>query len=136
LCEDVAQQSFLRLARLDQMPTFPKGESQFRAYLQTLMNHIAIDTVKSHLRRRSREALSPHNHVTMTDERSLQLKELIDRLPPDERLPLDLAREGYTLQEVATLLGTSVSSAGRQRAALLERLQEQLESRPKNQAGE
>lgn len=112
--EDIVQEAYIRFSRLDKHPNKPLG------YLKRIVRNLSIDVL-----RRSKTAMAvPVVDDTLGDERPDPERQLVHRqdlqaavlalqnMPPNIRQALNLYRfEGLTLQQVATHMSVSVSTA-------------------------
>jgi len=111
--EDVAQEAILRAYR-----RFPRlrDRASFRAWLVRITFRLALDRWRSARRREQREAQwampdsrpAPRTAEELADSNAFQarLEKAMEQLPEKFRLVLLLAAvEGYTLEEVAGMLG-------------------------------
>jgi RNA polymerase sigma-70 factor, ECF subfamily len=112
LAEEVVQEVFLRL--WTQPDRFDPERGSLRSYLLAQSHGRAVDLLRSETSRRRRE----EREARATAERGYDIerevldlavgdhvKEVLDRLPPDERQPIELAYfGGYTYRQVATRL--------------------------------
>ena len=130
--EDVAQEAFVRLARLSGSSWELKGP--FGAYFRTLVLNAAFDAAKLRGRRRRHEgqvrSAAPSSDSS-PEEGGLEAEEVrreLLRLPDDLRLPLVLRYyDGCSHREVADQLGCPAGTASSWIRRGLERLREALE---------
>lgn len=132
--EDVAQEAFVRAYR--QLHTFRQGEP-FRPWLLRIVQNQALNAVRSRGRRTGlvgrfaaiapRTAPAPHAEVAAADESS-QVLAAIDRLPPDDRVVLQLR---YFLdlpeREIATAIGRPTGTVKSRLHRASQRLREVIE---------
>jgi RNA polymerase sigma-70 factor, ECF subfamily len=108
--EDVAQEALLRaFRRFERL----RDRTRFRAWLVRITFRLAIDRARSSKRREVRETLWSQSaprpsteDLAATNEFQEQLDRAIEELPERQRLVLLLAAmQGYSLEEVAEMLG-------------------------------
>ncbi len=133
--EDVAQEALLRAyQKFDRL----QDVTRFRAWLVRIVFRLALDRWRSARRRERREtdwvlperrpAAPSTEEIAASNAFHARLEKAIDELPEKFRLVLLLAAiEGYTLEEVASMLavpvGTVKSRLFHARKALAEKLQ-------------
>jgi RNA polymerase sigma-70 factor (ECF subfamily) len=109
--EDVTQEVFLALWR--DPDRFDPSRGSLRTYLLSLAQHRSIDLYRSEQsRRRRQDGYSPQappeaspDDAVMAAEVSAFVRSALARLPPTERVAIDLAYFGHhTYREVASLL--------------------------------
>jgi RNA polymerase sigma-70 factor, ECF subfamily len=108
--EDVAQEALLRAYRRFERL---RDRTRFRAWLVRITFRLAIDRARSSKRREVRETLWSQSaprpsteDLAATNEFQEQLDRAIEELPERQRLVLLLAAmQGYSLEEVAEMLG-------------------------------
>ena len=112
LAEDVTQDIFLRLWR---EPTrFDATRGKLRTLLLTQAHGRAVDIVRTHNARQRREervGLEPQSPQSDVDSALMaltqaeQVKQALQGIPPDERVPIELAYYGgHTYRQVAVIL--------------------------------
>lgn len=112
LADEILQESFVRLWH--KLPQF-RGDSQFGTWFYSLALNQALNTLKQHRSFWARmvpdwQLLPSEPHTGNQDE--LLLDRLIVRLPERARLVFVLfAVEGFSHEEVASLLGISVGTS-------------------------
>jgi RNA polymerase sigma-70 factor, ECF subfamily len=104
--EDVAQEAYIKAHRSFRRL---RNRDRFRSWLVRITWRLALDRQRSNRRRLAREDTHVRASESATPavphERSHELVEAIDALPPKLRLTLVLAAiEGYDVHEVAQLL--------------------------------
>jgi RNA polymerase sigma-70 factor, ECF subfamily len=114
--EDVAQEALLRAYRhFDRL----RDRNRFRAWLVRIAFRLALDRARSAKRREQRETLwwaqpvprQSTEDVAAASEFQAHLDRALDELPEKLQLVLLLAAmEGYTLEEVAGMLGLPVGT--------------------------
>ena len=111
---DLTQETYLRVTRRDGAETI----DNFRAYLFSIANHLAIDYLRSLSRQRKRDGgepsetlinPAPEPEVILSDQQQIEfLQQAIYSLPPKCREVFLLCRvEEKAYSEVAKLLGIS-----------------------------
>jgi len=114
--EDVVQEALLRAyRRFDRL----RDRNRFRAWLVRITFRLALDRARSARRREQREKLwwaqpaswQSTEDVAAASEFQAHLDRALDELPEKLRLVLLLAAmEGYTLEEVAVMLGLPIGT--------------------------
>lgn len=120
--EDLAQEVFVRLAKLTKQKVIANGE----AYLMRTASTVWIDYLRTQQRTNSRTHLEyedeQHSPVGITPERALESKQNLDRviaaleaLPPRTRQIYLLCRvDGQKRRSVASRMGITVSAVDKQ----------------------
>jgi RNA polymerase sigma-70 factor (ECF subfamily) len=128
--EDVAQEAFLRafrnLRRFD-------CTREFRLWLLGITAHLARNHIRGRWRRQLREqqAAPPLASEPAADPRLLALEEAMTTLDPDSRGILTLKyMEGYTLEEIAAILGIRAGAVKMRLSRARERLLSLLPASP------
>jgi len=116
--EDVAQEALLRAyQKFDRL----QDHQRFRAWLVRISFRLALDRWRSVKRRERREtewaapawrvAVPTAEQIADSNAFQVRLEEALEELPEKSRLVLLLAAiQGYTLDEVATMLGVPVGT--------------------------
>jgi RNA polymerase sigma-70 factor, ECF subfamily len=132
--EDVAQEALLRAYnKFDRL----QDVTRFRGWLVRITFRLALDRWRSARRRERREtewALPEQRHapptaeqITASNEFQVRLELALDELPEKFRVVLLLASiQGYTLEEVATMLGVPVGTVKSRLFLARKRLAEKL----------
>ena len=112
LAEDVTQDIFLRLWR--EPLRFDASRGKLRTLLLTQAHGRAVDIVRTHSSRQRREervGLEPQAPAPDVDSglmaltQAEQVKQALQAIPPDERVPIELAYYGgHTYRQVAVIL--------------------------------
>ena len=116
--EDVAQEALLRAYRsFDRL----RDPNRFRAWLVRISFRLALDRLRSAKRREQRDlewsqparqpAIATAEDLAASNEFQVHLERALAELPEKLRLVLLLAAmEGYTIEEIATLVGIPVGT--------------------------
>ncbi len=116
--EDVAQEALLRAYRgFDRL----RDRSRFRAWLVRIAFRLALDRLRSAKRRDQRDALwsqpahlpppATAEDIAVSNQFQGHLDRALDELPKKLRLVLLLsAMEGYTIEEIAEIIGVPVGT--------------------------
>lgn len=100
--EDVLQEVFCK--RLYRAPEFASAEQERRWLFR-----VAVNQCRDELRRRHRTELPLAEDLPVPEDLDLGLWELVAALPEKQRTVIHLRyAEGWTVEEIAGLLGTSV----------------------------
>lgn len=132
LAEDVVQDVFVRL--WESPGSFDPIRGALATYLVSIARGRAIDIMRSDRARRTREhrtqqGLVPNDplSVAMTGHEMTLLRSLLDSLPDQERMPIELAYFGdLTYRQVAQLLGEPEGTTKSRIRSGLTRLRNQL----------
>ncbi len=111
--EDVAQEALLRAYRSFERL---RDRSRFRAWLVRISFRLALDRLRSAKRREQRDTLwsqpahlpvpATAENIAVSNQFQGQLERALDELPKRLRLVLLLsAMEGYTIEEIAEMVG-------------------------------
>lgn len=102
--EDVLQEVFCK--RLYRAPEFSDSERERRWLFR-----VAVNQCRDELRRRHRTEVPLAETMPLPDTPDLGLWELVFALPESQRTVIHLRyAEGWTIEEIAEILGTSVSA--------------------------
>jgi RNA polymerase sigma-70 factor, ECF subfamily len=128
LAEDWAQDTWIRAFRA--LPSF-RGESRFGTWIHRIAVNSALHGRRWRDRRVDNEvALSPGQDVAtrgQTPELKVSLERALDRIPPGMRQVLVLHDvEGYTHEEIASLLGVTAGTSKSQLFKARARMRELL----------
>lgn len=112
LAEEVVQEVFLRL--WDHPDRFDPARGSLRTFLLAQAHHRAVDMVRSEVSRRTREERQQRDRAeggydieqeVVDMAIGSQVRDALDRLPANERLPIEMAYfGGRTYREVAGIL--------------------------------
>jgi RNA polymerase sigma-70 factor (ECF subfamily) len=128
LAEDVIQETFL--AAFESLASL-RDRSKFGPWLLAIARNQAARHVRTSARRMLSmvdvEAVEPSTNGKLSDQ-SERLLELVERLPPHERIIIGLRHfEGHSVQEVATITGRPLGTVTKQLSRAHKRLQQWLE---------
>lgn len=100
--EDILQEVFCK--RLYRAPEFPSAEQERRWLFR-----VAVNQCRDELRRRHRTEIPLAEELPIPEDLNLGLWELVSTLPEKQRTVIHLHyAEGWTVEEIASILGTSV----------------------------
>ena len=132
---DAAQETYLRLLERP-----PERKDNMRAWLFTVATNVVRDRWrKQHVALQSEVSPRavvgdppPDPQVTVErEERRRNVRRLLAKLTPKQRIVLLMREEGFSQREIAQAVGTTTKSVGTMTARALEKLASELE-----QAGE
>lgn len=115
VAEDLAQETFMKLYKA------PPQHSNIKGWLYQVATHLAYNHVRNITKRKSKIALLFQKEIlkTPSSEEAALLKteinftrEILDELPPRDRIILLLKFSGYKYHEIAELLGINKNSIG------------------------
>jgi len=106
--QDIAQEVFLRLLKS------PPQEDNVLAWLLTVSKNTAINYLKEKGNRIKREKkYYEMNRISYEDfSEVVHIREILDKMPEEQKNLILLKFSGYTYQEISKILGINLSSVG------------------------